>query len=116
MSSSLPPRASRSFSASSRSASALVRGERATSRRLDTASPTLPLLVSIFGWFGEQERERLIERTKAGLGVREREGKLLASPVLLHAARDLMRVAAAARRKGVARLNLERLFLARAAA
>ena len=86
---------------------------------LDTSGPVRPLLVAIFGWVAEQERTRLIERTKAGLERARREGKRLgrppASPVLLHAARDLVAtgvpVAEAARRKGVARSTLQR-FLA----
>jgi putative DNA-invertase from lambdoid prophage Rac len=85
---------------------------------LDTSGPVRPLLVAIFGWVAEQERTRLIERTKAGLERARREGKRLgrppASPVLLHAARDLVAagvpVAEAARRKGVARSTLQRLL------
>jgi len=34
---------------------------------LDTSGPVRSLLVAIFGWVAEQERSRLIERTKAGL-------------------------------------------------
>jgi DNA invertase Pin-like site-specific DNA recombinase len=86
---------------------------------LDTSGPVRPLLVAIFGWVAEQERTRLIERTKAGLERARREGKRLgrppASPVLLHAARDLVAagvpVAEAARREGIARSTLQR-FLA----
>jgi DNA invertase Pin-like site-specific DNA recombinase len=85
---------------------------------LDTSGPVRPLLVAIFGWVAEQERARLIERTKAGLERARREGKRLgrppASPVLLHAARDLVEagvpVAEAARRKGVARSTLQRFM------
>ena len=77
-----------------------------------------PLVVAIFGWVAEQERTRPIERTKAGPERARREGKRLgrppASPVLLHAARDLVTagvpVAAAARRKGVARSSLRRFL------
>jgi putative DNA-invertase from lambdoid prophage Rac len=36
-----------------------------------------PLLVAIFGSVAEQERTRLIERTKAGLERARREGKRL---------------------------------------
>jgi DNA invertase Pin-like site-specific DNA recombinase len=87
---------------------------------LDTSGPVRPLLVAIFGWVAEQERTRLIERTKAGLERARREGKRLgrppASPVLLHAARDLVAVgvpvAEAARRKGVARATLQRFLRA----
>jgi putative DNA-invertase from lambdoid prophage Rac len=89
---------------------------------LDTSGPVRPLLVAIFGWVAEQERTRLIERTKAGLERARREGKRLgrppASAVLLHAARDLVvagvPVAEAARRKGVARSTLQR-FIAQSA-
>jgi DNA invertase Pin-like site-specific DNA recombinase len=85
---------------------------------LDTSGPVRPLLVAIFGWVAEQERTRLIERTKAGLERARRDGKRLgrppASPVLLHAARDLVAagvpVAVAARQKGVARSSLRRLL------
>jgi putative DNA-invertase from lambdoid prophage Rac len=44
---------------------------------LDTSGPVRPLLVAIFGWVAEQERTRLIERTKAGLERARREGKRL---------------------------------------
>ena len=59
---------------------------------LDTSGPVRPLLVAIFGWVAEQERNRLIERTKAGLERAKRAGKRLGrppcSPVLLRAAAD----------------------------
>ena len=85
---------------------------------LDTDSPVRPLLVAIFGWVAEQERTRLIERTKAGLERARREGKRLgrppASPVMLHAARDLVAagvpVAEAARQKGLSRSSLRRFL------
>jgi putative DNA-invertase from lambdoid prophage Rac len=68
-------------------------------------------VVAIFGWVAEQELPRLIEGTKAGMERARREGKRLgrppASPVLLHAARDLVTagvpVAEAVRRKGISR-------------
>jgi DNA invertase Pin-like site-specific DNA recombinase len=83
---------------------------------LDTDSPVRPLLVAIFGWVAEQERTRLIERTKAGMARARREGKKVGRPrtsaVLLHAAADLVAhglpVAEAARRKGVTRASLRR--------
>jgi len=89
---------------------------------LDTSGPVRPLLVAIFGWVAEQERTRLIERTKAGVERARRQGKRLgrppASPVLLHAARDLVAcgvpVAEAARQKGVARSTLQRFIRDRA--
>ena len=83
---------------------------------LDTSGPVRPLLVAIFGWVAEQERTRLIERTRAGLDRARRQGKTLGRPrtssVLLHAAADMVArgepVAAAARAKGVSRAALRR--------
>jgi DNA invertase Pin-like site-specific DNA recombinase len=91
---------------------------------LDTSGPVRPLLVAIFGWVAEQERTRLIERTKAGLERARREGKRIgrppASPILLHAARDLVgagvSISEAARRKGVSRPTLQRFLKAHPAA
>lgn len=89
---------------------------------LDTSGPVRRLLVAIFGWVAEQERARLIERTKAGLERARRQGKRLGrrptSPILLYAAADRVAagasIAAAAREKGVGRSTLRR-FLARVA-
>lgn len=89
---------------------------------LDTAGPVRPLLIAIFGWVAEQERTRLIERTKAGLERARRQGKRLgrprASQVLLHAAAELVAsgvaVAEAARQKGVKRTTLRRFMAAKA--
>jgi DNA invertase Pin-like site-specific DNA recombinase len=86
---------------------------------LDTSGPVRPLLVCIFGWVAEQERSRLISRTKAGLERARAQGKRLGRPpasrILLHSARDLvaagMPVSEAARRKGLARSTLQK-FLA----
>lgn len=86
---------------------------------LDTSGPVRSLLVAIFGWCAEQERSRLIERTKAGLERARRDGKRLGrppvSPILLRAAADLVRagltIRAAAREKGVTERSLRR-FLA----
>ena len=85
---------------------------------LDTSGPVRPLLIAIFGWVAEQERTRLVERTKAGLERARRQGKRLgrprASAILLHAARDLVAggvaVAEAARQKGVARSTLQKFL------
>jgi putative DNA-invertase from lambdoid prophage Rac len=87
---------------------------------LDTSGPVRSLLVAIFGWVAEQERSRLIERTKAGLVRARAQGKRLgrppASPILVRAAADLVAaglpVAEAARIKGVKRTTLRR-FIAR---
>jgi DNA invertase Pin-like site-specific DNA recombinase len=66
---------------------------------LDTAGPVRSLLLAIFGWVAEQERARLIERTRAGLArAREkgtRSGKAIgrprASTILLSAAAERVR-------------------------
>jgi DNA invertase Pin-like site-specific DNA recombinase len=87
---------------------------------LDTSGPVRSLLVAIFGWVAEQERVRLIERTKAGLERARAQGKRLGRPpvsqVLLSAAADLVRtgtpVAEAARLKGVKRTTLTRYLRA----
>jgi putative DNA-invertase from lambdoid prophage Rac len=47
---------------------------------LDTAGPTRSLLVGIFSWVAEQERVRLIERTKAGMATARRRGKRIGRP------------------------------------
>lgn len=86
---------------------------------LDTAGPVRQLLVAIFGWVAEQERARLIERTRAGLDRARREGVKLgrpaASPLKLAAAaeawqrnRDTHSVAAIARLHGVGASTLRR--------
>lgn len=87
---------------------------------LDTGGPVRSLLVAIFGWVAEQERTRLIERTKAGLDRARAQGKRLGrppcSPVLLHAAAELVAsgvsVSEAARLKGVHRNSLRRFLAA----
>ncbi len=72
---------------------------------LDTSGPVRPLLVAIFGWVAEQERSRLIERTRAGL---ER----------VNAAADAVRSGASIRKaaatKGIPESSLRR-FLAQCA-
>jgi len=88
---------------------------------LDTAGPVRPLLIAIFGWVAEQERTRLIERTKAGLARARAQGKRLGRPptssILLHAAADLVAggfpATEAARRKGVSRSSLRRFMKTR---
>jgi DNA invertase Pin-like site-specific DNA recombinase len=42
---------------------------------LDTSGPVRSLLVAIFSWVAQQERERMIERTKAGLERARAAGK-----------------------------------------
>jgi DNA invertase Pin-like site-specific DNA recombinase len=88
---------------------------------LDTSGPVRPLLVAIFGWVAEQERARLIERTKAGLERARRQGKRLGRPrtsalKLAAAAADVESGASrreAARKRGVSDAVLRR-YLAEA--
>jgi len=87
---------------------------------LDTSGPVRPLLVAIFGWVAEQERTRLIERTRAGLERARREGKRLgrpkASPLKVAAAVERVRGGAsireAAKAAGVNRETVRRAVLA----
>lgn len=87
---------------------------------LDTSGPVRPLLVAIFGWVAEQERTRLIERTKAGLERAKREGKCLGrprvSPLKVAAAVERVRAGAsirdAAKASGVNRETLRRALAA----
>ena len=48
---------------------------------LEMRGPTRQLLLGVFGWVAEQERARLIERTKAGLERARKHGKVLGRPV-----------------------------------
>ena len=81
---------------------------------LDMGSPVRSLLVAIFSWVAEQERARLIERTRAGLERARRLGTRLGrppKPVDLVRARELraggrtLRQVAAALGIGVATLH-----------
>jgi DNA invertase Pin-like site-specific DNA recombinase len=47
---------------------------------LDTGGPVRALLIAIFSWCAEQERLRLVERTKAGLAAARRRGRRLGRP------------------------------------
>jgi DNA invertase Pin-like site-specific DNA recombinase len=47
---------------------------------LDTGGPVRNLLVAIFSWAAEQERNRLIERTKVGLAAARRRGARIGRP------------------------------------
>jgi len=47
---------------------------------LDTGSPVRNLLVAIFSWVAEQERARLVERTKAGMAAARRRGARIGRP------------------------------------
>ena len=52
----------------------------ACERWLDVKGPVRPLLVAIFGWVAEQERARVVERTKAGLARARAAGVRLGRP------------------------------------
>jgi putative DNA-invertase from lambdoid prophage Rac len=90
---------------------------------LDTSGPFGDVLVAFAATMARLERERLIERTRAGIDRARREGKAIgrprASPILLHAAADLVAAGeplrAAARSKGVAEATLRRFLAARRA-
>jgi putative DNA-invertase from lambdoid prophage Rac len=47
---------------------------------LDMRGPTRTLLVAVFSWVAEQERARLVERTKAGMARAKREGRRAGRP------------------------------------
>ena len=47
---------------------------------LDTGSPVRSLLVAIFSWVAEQERNRLAERTRAGMEQARRRGSRIGRP------------------------------------
>jgi DNA invertase Pin-like site-specific DNA recombinase len=78
--------------------------------------PARELLVSVMSWVSGFERQRLVERTKAGVERARRDGKRIGRPatslVLLHAAAELVAngatISAAAREKGVDRSVLSR--------
>ena len=47
---------------------------------MDTGGPVRELLVAIFSWVAQQEKARLIERTKAGLAGARARGVILGRP------------------------------------
>ncbi|MFH0902309.1 MAG: recombinase family protein [Pseudomonadota bacterium] len=47
---------------------------------LDTSGPARDLLLAIFGWLAQWERNRLIERTRAGLARARARGRVLGRP------------------------------------
>jgi DNA invertase Pin-like site-specific DNA recombinase len=85
---------------------------------LDTGSPVRSLLVAIFSWVAEQERTRLVERTKAGLQAARRRGAKIGRPrrrVDLDRAREL-RVAGQSLRAVAKELGIGYATLCRALA
>jgi len=65
---------------------------------LDTGGPVRDLLLAIFSWVAEQERRRLIERTKAGQARARAEGKRIGRP--LRVTRDVIQAAARMKAEG----------------
>ena len=47
---------------------------------LDTSGPVRKLLIAIFSWIAEQERERLVERTRAGMARAAAAGRIGGRP------------------------------------
>lgn len=91
---------------------------------LDTAGPARPLLVAIFGWLAEQEREAIRQRTRAGLAAAKlrgvRIGRPKASGIMLAVGTDAVgtgrSIRRAARMAGVDESTLRRHLRARKAA
>jgi putative DNA-invertase from lambdoid prophage Rac len=84
---------------------------------LDTDGPVRSLLIAIISWIGEQERNRIGERTRAGLDRARRKGTRLGRPqahVNVSYARQLraqgMSIREAARRLGVGSSTLHRIL------
>lgn len=85
---------------------------------LDTGGPVRSLLLAIFSWCAEQERSRLIDRTKAGLERARRRGARIGRPrarVDLERARQL-RAAGKTLRQVAAELGVGAATLHRALA
>jgi putative DNA-invertase from lambdoid prophage Rac len=89
---------------------------------LDTTGPVRSLLVSVFAWVAQQERERLVERTNAGLARARAQGITLGRPPVqanTHAVQlaldDGLTLTQVARRIGIGRSTLYRQLARRAA-
>jgi DNA invertase Pin-like site-specific DNA recombinase len=89
---------------------------------LDTGSPVRSLLIAIFSWVAEQERARLVERTKAGLEAARRRGARIGRPrrrVDVERARELQAAGKtlrqAAAELGVGTATLHRALVSKAA-
>lgn len=75
---------------------------------LDMQGPTRSLLISVMAWVAEQERTRLIERTRAGVARARRDGKTLGRPrrvidinAVLKLRKDGLSIAVISKRLGV---------------
>jgi DNA invertase Pin-like site-specific DNA recombinase len=84
---------------------------------LDTSSPARMLLVGIFSWVAEQERNRLSERTRAGMDRARAQGKAIGRPrahVPMHIARKMRREGASyeeiGRHFGTSTMSVGRAF------
>lgn len=74
---------------------------------LDTSGPVRKLLIAVFSWIAEQERERLVERTRAGMARAAAEGRTggrprRVTPQQLAAARRMAAEGRSVRRMAVA--------------
>jgi DNA invertase Pin-like site-specific DNA recombinase len=47
---------------------------------MDTESPCAEVFIAVLAWAAKQERQRIVERTKAGLNRARAEGKKLGRP------------------------------------
>jgi DNA invertase Pin-like site-specific DNA recombinase len=86
---------------------------------LDTSGPVRPLLISIFSWVAEMERQTVISRPKAGIDRARRAGKVIGRPkVRVDLAEALtlrasgMSIRAVAIKLGVGAATLHRLLAA----
>jgi putative DNA-invertase from lambdoid prophage Rac len=61
---------------------------------LDTGGPVRSLLIAIFSWVAEQERARLVERTKAGMEQARRRGSRIGRPPIRLDVHELRRLRA----------------------
>jgi len=59
-----------------------------------TGSPVRTLLLAIFGWVAEQERARLVERTRAGMEQARRRGIQIGRPQVQVDVRELRKLKA----------------------
>ena len=62
-------------------ASSGVKFKSFTEPMLDTTTPVGELLIPILSWVAKQERQRISDRTRAGLDTARRKGKKLGRPV-----------------------------------
>lgn len=86
---------------------------------LDTGGPVRTLLIAIFGWVGEQERQRISERVKCAMARARAEGRQIGRPPVIvdieHALRlrsEGLSIRKAARVLGVGASTLHRVFQA----